>query len=116
MTRNLTKFIFYSLIFASLSAILSHCASTEILDFPRTTFIPEESSREIPEVIWTSRVLTDPYDYLGTVKSKSLSYQGALERLVDGAKGLKADAIVDVKFQKVGFLNTMQAFAIKFRR
>ncbi len=59
--------------------------------------------------------MTRQFDYLGLVKSRSWSYNGALERLVDGAKELRADAIIDVHYDTVGFFTSMQAFAVKFK-
>lgn len=98
-----------------LAGILAGCASTNLIESPKTVFVPDTEETGEPEVIWTSRTLTKNYDYLGIVQSRSWTYDGALGRLVDGGKELKADAIVDVHYEKVGFLSTFQAFAIKFK-
>lgn len=95
--------------------LLAACARTEIVESPRTAFAAATDAPEQPAVIWTSRMLSRNYDYLGIVKSRSWTYDGALERLVAGGKELNADAIIDVNYQRVGFLDTMEAFAIKFR-
>jgi uncharacterized protein YbjQ (UPF0145 family) len=52
---------------------------------------------------------------LGQVKSRAWSYEGAIERLLDGGKQLRADAIVDIHYERIGFFNTMTAFAIKYK-
>jgi len=98
-----------------LAGILAGCASTSLIESPKTVFVPDSEETGEPAIIWTSRTLTKEYDYLGIVKSRSWTYDGALDRLVDGGKELKADAIVDVHYEKVGFLSTFQAFAIKFK-
>ena len=91
------------------------CARTEIVESPRTAFAAASDAPAEPSVIWTSRTLSKNYDYLGVVKVRSWSYDGALKRLVEGGKELNADAVIDVNYQRVGFLDTMEAFAIKFR-
>jgi hypothetical protein len=96
-------------------ALLSGCASTEIIESPKTGYVPETAEAKEPAIIWTSRTLTQHFDYLGQIHSRSWSYNGALERLVDGGRQLKADAIVDVHYEAVGFFSVMHAFAIKFK-
>ena len=91
------------------------CARTEIVESPRTGFVADTGETKEPKLIWTSRNLNDEFDYLGVVNVRSWTYQGALDRLVDGGKQLRADAIVDIHFERVGFLKTMQAFSIRFR-
>jgi len=91
------------------------CTSTEIIESPKTAFVPETAVVTQPEIIWTSRTLTRHFDYLGIIKVRSFTYDGALERLVDGAKELRADALIDVHFNRIGFLNAMEAFAVKFK-
>jgi hypothetical protein len=91
------------------------CARTEIIESPRTGYVADTGEPKDPTVVWSSRTLGTDFDYLGLVKSSSWTYQGALDRLVDGGRELRADAIVDVHFERVGFLKTMQAFAIKYK-
>ncbi len=95
--------------------LLASCASTELIESPKTTFIPDTQEAVQPVVLWTSRTMGRSYDYLGIVKSRAWSYEGALDRLVEGGKELKADAVMDVHYEKIGFFSTMQAFAIKFK-
>lgn len=59
--------------------------------------------------------MTQSFDYLGLIKVRSWTYDGALERLVDAGRDIHADAVIDVHFEKAGFLNAMQAFAVKFK-
>jgi hypothetical protein len=100
-------------LFISLLAV--GCARTEIIESPRTGYVADTGETKEPAVVWTSRTLTQDFDYLGLVKSSSWTYQGALDRLVEGGRELRADAVVDVHFERVGFLKTMQAFAIKYK-
>ncbi len=97
------------------AVIVSSCTSTEIIESPKTVYVPETAEVKQPEVIWTSRTLTRHFDYLGIVKVRSFTYDGAIDRLVEGAKELRADAVIDVHFGRVGFLNAMEAFAVKFK-
>ena len=92
------------------------CASTDILESPKTAFVPENSGPEQPDIIWTSRTLGKSYDYLGQVTVKSWTYDGALGRLKSAGKELRADALIDVHYQPVGFMTQMHAFAIKYRQ
>jgi hypothetical protein len=96
-------------------SLLSGCATTEIVESPRTTYVSETAEAHDPKIIWTSRIFTQNYDYLGLLKVRSWTYQGAIDRLVDAAKEVKADAIIDVHFERIGFLNAMEAFAIKYK-
>lgn len=91
------------------------CARTQLIDSPKTGYVSDVGEAKEPAVIWTSRGLPGEFDYIGTVKTRSWSYQGALDRLVEGGKEMRADAIIDVHYERVGFFKTMQAFAIKFR-
>lgn len=100
---------------AGLGLLLAACASTDIIESPKTGYPVEVGEARPPSVVWTSRVLTRNFDYLGIVKTRSWSYDGALGRLVEGGKRLRADAIVDIHYEQVGFMATMQAFAIKFK-
>lgn len=102
------------LVLAAALALVS-CASTDIIESPKTTFVPETAEVKDPTVIWTSRTMTRQYDYLGQLKVRSWTYEGALERLVDGGRQLHADAIIDVHYEQIGFLAAMHAFAIKFK-
>lgn len=95
--------------------VLVGCARTEVIESPRTGYVAPSGQAKEPSLIWTSRGLSEEFDYLGLVKVRSWTYQGALDRLVDGGRELRADAVVDIHFERVGFLKTMQAFAIKFR-
>ena len=101
--------------FLVVAFISAGCARTEILESPRTGYVADLGEPKEPAVIWTSRALAQDFDYLGQVKVRSWTYEGALERLVAGGRDLRADAIVDIHFERVGFLKTMQAFAIKFK-
>lgn len=91
------------------------CASTDIIDSPRTGYVSESAPTTEPAIIWTSRTFNQNFDYLAQVKVRSWTYEGAVGRLVDAAKQLKADAIIDVHYETVGFLDAMQAFAIKYK-
>src|SRR5262245_40267826 len=87
--------------------LLGGCANTEIIESPKTAFVPETAEAKNPAVIWTSRALTRHFDYLGQLKVRSWTYEGALERLVDGGRQLHADAIIDVHYEQIGFLTAM---------
>ena len=106
---------YFSGIVLWLFLLIPGCASTTVIESPKTTTVSATEPEKTPEIIWTSKTLTSKFDYLGEVKVKSWSYEGALERLVDGGKSLKADALIDVQHRQVGFLTTFQAFAIKFK-
>ena len=95
--------------------VLISCATTELIESPKTAFVPETAELKEPSVIWTSRTMTRHFDYLGVVKVRSWTYEGALQRLIEGGKTLRADAITDVHYRQVGFFSTFQAFAIKFK-
>lgn len=91
------------------------CARTELIESPRTGYVADVGEPKEPAVLWTSRTLNQDFDYLGQVKVRSWTYEGALARLVEGGRDLRADAIVDIHFERVGFLKTMHAFAIRFK-
>lgn len=91
------------------------CATTDIVESPKTTYVAESAERKTPAIIWTSRTLTQKFDYLGQITVKSLSYDGALERLSDAGREVGADALIDVHYQPVGFMTSLHAFAIKFK-
>jgi hypothetical protein len=95
--------------------LLVGCASTEVLESPRTTVVSGAAEVKDPEIVWTTRSSDRPFDYLGTVRTRAWTYDGALERLLDGARQLKADAVVDIHFERIGFFMTMEAFAVKYR-
>lgn len=114
VSRKLLEYLATPCIVICILGLVS-CARTEIVESPRTTVVSEAEEVTEPKVIWTSRTLASDFDYLGVVKSRSWSYDGALDRLIDGGKQLKADAIIDVHYEKIGFLSTMQAFAIKYK-
>jgi hypothetical protein len=94
---------------------LAGCTSTEIGESPKTGYAAEIGEPKTPEIVWTSRTLTQAFDYLGQVRVRSWTYNGAIERLLDGGKQLRADAIVDIHYERIGFFNSMTAFAIKYR-
>ncbi len=100
----------------AISPFLVSCARTELVESPKTLFISDAEEGHEPQIIWTSRNLARPFDYLGQVRVRAWTYEGALERLKDGGKQMKADAVVDVHYERVGFLKTMQAFAVKFKK
>ncbi len=58
------------------------CASTLVTEIPKTVMVPESAPTPEPQVIWTSRGITKAYDYLGMVQARSLTYEGAIDRLV----------------------------------
>lgn len=106
-----------SLAAAALPCLFSvSCARTELVDSPKTAFVSDAEEAKEPEVIWTSRNLNKNFDYLGQVKVRAWTYDAALDRLKDGGKQMKADAVIDVHYERVGFLKTMQAFAVKFKK
>lgn len=94
---------------------ISGCASTKIIESPKTAYVSEVDPKKEPQVIWTSRTLGKKFDYLGKIQVRSWTYDGALSRLVEGAKTLKADAVIDIHYERIGFLNAMSAFAVKFK-
>lgn len=99
----------------ALGVVVTACSRTEIIESPRTTYVPEVGEPKQPEIIWTSRTLSSPFDYLGQVKVRSWTYDGALSRMTDAAKELRADAVIDIHYETVGFLTTFSAFAIKYK-
>lgn len=105
----------HKVLFLTLALILTGCGSTEVVESPKTAFAVETETPKTPQVIWTSRAFGQPYEYLGRVHARSLTYDGAMERLISGGKELRADALIDVHFEQVGFLTDLQAFAIKYK-
>ena len=103
-----------ALIFLGLWVLVS-CSSTEILESPKTAFVPSSTEAKPPAVVWSSRTLGQKFEYLGQITVRSWSYDGALERLVDAGQQMRADAVIDVHFERVGFLSSMHAFAVKFK-
>ncbi len=97
-------------------AFLFGCASTDVIESPKTAYVADVGESKVPEVVWTSRGMAKSFDYLGLVKTQSWTYDGALERLIEGGKTLRADAIIDVHFRRIGFLTAMEAFAIKYKQ
>jgi len=95
--------------------VLTGCGSTQIVESPKTGYVAESGTPKTPSVIWTSRSFGQNYDYLGTVQARSLTYEGAMERLLEGGKELRADALIDVHFEQVGFLTDLKAFGIKYK-
>lgn len=103
-------------VFIFLPLLLTSCASTEIIESPKTAFVAKNAQTPPPMVVWTSRTLSQGFDYLGQIKTRSLTYQGALDRLIEAGQQMKADAVIDVHYQPVGFLTTLSAFAVKFKQ
>lgn len=110
----LTKSARWGILFVAILG-LGACARTEIIQSPRTAYVEPSPDAAAPKVIWTSRNLQREFDYLGRIEARSWTYNGVLERLVNGGKSLGADAVIDVHYQRVGFMKTMQAFAIKYK-
>jgi len=98
-----------------LAALFGGCAQTEIVESPKTAYVADAGTPKDPLLIWTSRSVDQPYDYLGQIKARSWTYDGALERLKDAGRQMRADAIIDIHFERLGFFKTMHAFAIKFK-
>lgn len=111
-TRFLASWLWIGL---CLSGVLAGCTQTEIIESPKTGYAVETDHPKDPELIWTSRTLDQPFDYLGQIKTRAWTYDGALDRLKEAGKQLRADAIIDIHFQRLGFFKTMHAFAIKFK-
>lgn len=111
--------IFYPLLAALLLSpflmTLSGCAETQIVESPRTAYVSDTGEPAEPRLIWTSRSLEEPFEYLGQITTRSWTYDGALERLKDAGREMRADAIIDIHFERLGFFKTMHAFAIKFK-
>ena len=105
----------FRFLFLAVFLMVTGCASTEVIESPKTGYVPETSEVKEPVILWTSRTFNQSFDYLGQLSVRSWSYDGAVERLVEGARTLRADAVIDVHYEKVGFLTTMQAFAIKYK-
>ncbi|NBX93655.1 MAG: hypothetical protein EB078_05575 [Proteobacteria bacterium] len=103
------------LMVAPLAVLLQGCGSTQVIESPKTAYVAETGAAKTPAVIWTSRAFGQPYEYLGRVEARSLTYDGAMERLIEGGKQLRADALIDVHFEQIGFLSDLQAFAIKYK-
>src|SRR5580692_5163551 len=97
-TLALGRLLGSTLILIPLLMLVSGCATTDIIESPRTTYVSDAAEVHEPKIIWTSRIFTQNYDYLGLLKVRSWTYQGAIDRLVDAAKEVKADAIIDVHF------------------
>ena len=87
--------MFKKVLFGLCLAALGGCANTEVIESPKTAYVADVGEAKAPEVVWTSRGMGKGFDYLGLVKSRSWSYDGALDRLIDGGKSLRADAIID---------------------
>lgn len=115
MNFRLPRFLRAVSVGLGLAIVLTGCASTEVLETPKTGYQPETKDVKDPALVWTSRTLGHSFDYLGQVSVRSWSYDSAVERLIEGGRTLRADAVVDIHYEKVGFLTTMHAFAIKYR-
>jgi len=95
--------------------LMTGCTSTEITESPKTGYAVEVGEAKDPKVLWTSRGLTQSFDYLGQIKVRAWSYEGALEKLKDAGREMRADAVIDISYDRVGFFKTMHAFAIKYK-
>lgn len=95
--------------------LLNGCSQTEVTESPRTGYASQTGPVKEPKIVWTSRTLDTPFDYLGQIKVRSWTYDGALERLTDAAKELRADAVIDVHYETIGFMTSFQAFAVKYK-
>ncbi len=102
--------------FVLLTGLLIGCSSTEVTESPKTAFVSDAEAHKDPQIIWTSRNLDKNFEYLGQINVRAWTYEGALDRLKEGGKKLKADAVIDVHYERVGFLKTMHAFAVKFSK
>jgi hypothetical protein len=108
------RLLFFSVIAACL-AVVPCCSQREIIESPKTAFVPESAAIKKPAVIWTSRSMIQDYDFLGLVKTRSLSYDTTFEELLKGAQELRADALIDIHYEQVGIFDAMQAFAVKYK-
>lgn len=126
MTRNWDKYIlsdrsivntrkYFMRAFWVLCLCLVGCASTELTESPKTAFVAQTAEAKEPKILWTSRTFSQDYDYLGVIKTRSWTYEGAVERLTRAAREIHADAVIDVHYEPVGFLSSVQAFAIKYK-
>lgn len=95
--------------------VLVSCANTQVIESPRTTVVAESAEVKEPSIVWTSRVFNQDFDYLGQIKVRSWTYDGAVGRLMTAAKDLRADAVIDVHYDEIGFFTTLEAFAIKYK-
>ncbi len=96
--------------------LLCGCSSVDIVESPRTVFVPKTGEPVEPQIIWTSRTIYNDFDYLGTIEARSLSYDDAISKLREAAKSLMADAVIDIHYERIGFLKSMKGFAIKFKK
>lgn len=106
---------FWILSLASLAVILVGCARTQVVESPKTAIVLGSGAPKDPEVVWTGRTLKRDFGYLGQIKVRSWTWDGAITRLLEGGRSLNADAIVDIYYQKTGFMTEMQALAIQYR-
>lgn len=94
---------------------LTACSSIELIESPKTAFVSDAKAKAAPDVIWTSRSMIQDFDFLGQVKTRSLSYDRSLELLLDGGAELRADALIDIHYEQAGVFSTLQAFAVKYK-
>ena len=106
----------YQWIMICLMAFVVSCARTDIIESPKTGYVAETDPVKEPEIIWTSRTVGDGYSYLGTLQVRAWTWDAAINRLRTAAREMRADAITDVHYEKIGFLTSMQAFAVKFEK
>jgi len=96
-------------------SLLSGCASTEIIESPKTAYVSERTEVHTPRLFWTSKGVSQNYGYLGVIKVRSWTYEGAVHRLEAAAGEMKADALIDIHYEAVGFFSSLHAFAIQFK-
>lgn len=111
--RKLTAETFLFIVLTSVALV--GCARTQIIESPRTAYVPESAEIKEPAIVWTSRAFGQDYDYLGQIRVRSWTYDGAVERMIGAAKQLRADAVIDVHYDEIGFFTTLDAFAIKYK-
>ncbi len=115
LDNAVSRRLFTVLLCIALGVVTTACSRTEVVESPRTTYVADVGEPKQPEIIWTSRTLSSPFHYLGQIKVRSWTYDGALSRLTDAAMDLRADAVIDIHYETVGFLTTFSAFAIKYK-
>ncbi len=111
--NSINSFILVPILFISLFVL--SCASTEVIESPKTVFVPDSIEVRDPLILWSSQSYQKDFDYLAVVKTRSWAYSSGIDRLVIAARQLRADAIIDIHYEPVGFLASFHAFAIKYK-
>jgi len=101
--------------FFIIALVLAGCTGIEITESPKTAFVTDTGEPKTPELMWNSRPLKSQFDYLGQIQVRAWGHEGAIEKIIEGGKRLRADAVVDIHYEKVGFITEMHAFAIKYK-